>query len=115
MATVTDTQAYLNEVKAPTVIGGATVRTATRNYVEAVGDMERQVALFAKLLQAAEMAEPDDVLRGQFEEGFQKLGALARQANEIERLMREVVRTYRDFKEWDVRVREIAAPLGYTV
>jgi hypothetical protein len=115
MATVSETQAYLAEAKIPSVVATVAVRGATKLYATTVGDMERQAALFAQLLQSAEIAEPDDALRGRFEEGFQKLGALVRQANEIERQMREVVRTYREFKDWDTRLRELAGSLGYTV
>jgi hypothetical protein len=115
MATNTDTQAYLAELKTPSLITGAAVRVATKLYAQTNGDLGRQIALLAKLLQLAEIAEQDDALRGLFEEGFQKFGALERQATEMERLQREVVRTFRDLVDWDARVRVVAGALGYTI
>jgi len=115
MATNVDTQTYLAELKAPSIVTGAAVRVATKLYAQTNGDVGRQIALLAKLLQIAEIAEQDDALRGLFEEGFQKFGALERQATDLERIQREVVRTFRDLNDWDARVRAVAGPLGYAI
>ena len=115
MATNADTQAYLTEAKSPTVLTPATAQGATKTYAGLVGDLNREMGLLAKLLQAAEIAEADVGLRGQFAEGFQKLGALDRASTELQRIMREVIGTYRDFADWEARMRSVAGPLGYTV
>lgn len=115
MATNTDTQAYLAESKTPTVMTPAQAKTASRAYSDKIGDAARQTALQLKLLQAAEIAEADDGLRQQMEEGFQKLNALARAEANIQREIRAAVSTYREFLEWDARFRAVAGDFGYTV
>lgn len=110
-----DTQAYLTESRTPTVISPAQIKTASRTYADKIGDASRQTAQQLKLLQAAEIAEADEGLRQQMEEGFQKLNALARAEANIQREIRSAVATYREFLEWDTRFRTVAEGLGYTV
>lgn len=115
MATNADTQACLNETKAPTIITPGAANTATKLYSDKIGDASRQTALQLKMLQNAEIVESDVGLRQQMEEGFQKLNALARAEANIQSEMRTAVATYREFLDWDTRFRAVAGPLGYSV
>lgn len=115
MATVAQTQAFLSEAKAPSVAKPADVMSAVAAFVASGAQVGQQAAKLAQLLQAAEIAEPDEGLRRLMEEGFQKLGALQREAGEAEHALREVVGVLRQIQEWNTRFRAEAAALGYTV
>ncbi len=115
MPTVTETQVYLDEVKIPTVIAPALVNNAFKALVQPVGDASQQVAKWAKLLRDSELAEPDAVLLGKYEQTFQKFGALVRELGQVEAASRDVTRSYRDFLALDAEMRTIATGLGYTV
>ena len=115
MATVTETQTYLDEVKTPTVILPGAVNSAFKALIAPVGDASQQVAKWAKLLRDSEMSEPDEVLLGKYEQTFQKCGALVRELGQVENASRDVTRSYKDFLALDAEMRTIAAGLGYTV
>ena len=110
-----ETQSYLDEMKTPSLINQAAVRTAIKIFAQKSGDVQRQASHLAQLLQDAEIAEPDAVLRGKFEEAFQLFGALERQTAELRRALRQVVGVYRRLKTLDAEMRTLAAALGYTV
>ncbi len=115
MATVMETQNYLDEVKSPTVIAPGAVRNAFKALIQPLGDASQQVAKWAKLLRDSEMSEPDEVLLGKYEETFQKFGALVRELGKVEAASRDVTRSYKDFLALDAEMRAIAAGLGYMV
>ena len=115
MATVTETQTYLDEVKTPSVIGPGVVNNAFKALVSPVGAASQQVASWAALLQASEMTEPDGSLVGNYEMLFQKFGALVRELEVVRHASRDVVRSYRDFLKLDAKMRTEAAALGYIV
>lgn len=115
MATVTETQTYLDEVKTPSVIIPSAVNTAFKALIQPVGDASQQIAKWAALLRDSEMSEPDAVLLGKYEEVFQKFGALVRELGQVEAASRNVTSSYKDFLRLDSEMRVIAAGLGYTV
>jgi hypothetical protein len=115
MATVIETQAYLDEAKTPAVISPAEVEAAVKAFVASGAKVGQEAQLLARLLQAVAIAEPDAGLRGLMEEGFQKVGALQRESRTAETALRNVVLILREFSEWDARFRAKAAELGYVV
>jgi hypothetical protein len=115
MATVIETQDYLDEVKAPAVISPADVEAAVKAFVDGGAKVGQEAQLLARLLQAVAIAEPDTDLRGLMEEGFQKIGALQRESRAAETALRNVVLILREFSDWDAKFRAKAAELGYAI
>lgn len=116
MATVVETQAYLNEAKTPTVIAPAAVKSAIKAWVPNGGKVGQQANLWARLLQDSELEEPDDALSGLYEEAFNIFSAMRRLTGEIELKQRQLIALYKgQFTPLDARMRVIAATLGYTV
>lgn len=110
-----ETQAYLAEVKAPTVVAPAEVQAAVKAFVNSGAKVGQEAQLLARLLQSAAISEPNVELRGQFEAGFQALNALQREAGAAELALRNVVDVLRRFAAWDAQTRQLAKSLGYTV
>lgn len=114
MPTVTETQDYFNEVKTPTLIAPAAVKTAFKGLVQPVGNATQQIAKWASLLRDSELMEPDAVLLGKYEQVVQKFGALQRELAQVEAASRLVTNSYREFLALDAEMRTIAQGLGYT-
>lgn len=115
MATVTETQAYLDEAKNPSVIDAAALVIALRAFAPTAGDVIQQSGRLARLLQDSELIEADAQLVGKYEEIFQKFQAMRRVAGEIERSTRALINTWRDWSKLDAELRVRASELGYMV
>lgn len=110
-----ETQAFFDEIKTPCRTTKADVFAAAKQFGPALGLLSEQIALFRRLLQESEIVESDPTLRAQYEEAFQNLGALQRQARDVEDAARKVTNTFRGFSDVLARMREAAKSAGYTV
>lgn len=115
MATVAETQAYLDEAKSPSLQTLGDMRAALKAFATEYSKFERQVAYLSQRLKDAEITEPDPEVVGKFEIGFQKLGAMRRQISEAERYLRGLYHSGKEFREWDQDLRVICEEKGYTV
>lgn len=109
-----ETQDYLDEAKTPSVIGRAQIQAAMKAFANALGEGNEQATKWARLLQAAEMAETDPEVAGKFEEIFQKLRAMKRISDELERHTRDLALCHREFASLDSDLRVIAEEKGFT-
>lgn len=115
MATVQETQDYLDEAGTPSILTSDEARAAIKAFVSSGQTLDEQVTLLVRLLQTAEIVEPDDELRGLFPEGFNKLGAIQREVANASEALRRVVAILREYDEFDARLRNAAEAAGYTV
>src|SRR5690242_20465499 len=115
MATVPETQALLDELKAPSIITAAQINAGVKNFAPGIGKVISEAGVLARLAQDSEIAEPDDGLRALYGELFQKIGAMRRIGGEMERDTRDIVACMREVADVVQRIRTAAAALGYTI
>lgn len=115
MPTATETQAYLDEAKNPSVIGLAELRNGVKAAVPLMARAAEQATLLARLMAEAEIVEPNPEVEGKFEESMQRLRAVKRIHGEIERQMRDYVQAWKAWKALDTELRALASQAGYTV
>lgn len=106
-------QAYLSEANEPSVRCHTSACEALGLLVPEAGEVLQQAALYSRLLGTAEMTEVDDELRQLIQEGFQRLGALRREASRLEDTGRRVATILRELDQWHNRLRDRAAPADY--
>ena len=115
MATVQETQDYLDEAKTPSTGTPAQAQAAIRAFIAPGSKMMRQAVLWRELLETSELVEPDEILLGKYEECRQKFMAMERIMTDVRGKMTDLVGAYRQWQELDAEMRTIAQGLGYTV
>lgn len=113
--TTTETQAFLDEMKEPSVQPHGEARSAIAAFVPEAGQTLQQVARLRQLLAAADVAEDEAEVRQQFYEGFQALGALEREINKAEEAARKGAAVLRELDDWFNRLSQVASSHGYDV
>lgn len=102
-----ETKAYLAEATAPSLLG-AKVQKESLAFLDLTGRLDQQAALWLRLLQAAEITETDEALRGHFEEHTQTLRALRREVSEAEREFRQATQALQQFERVAARLQALS-------
>lgn len=113
MPTVQETQAFLAELNAPSIITGAQIRAGLATFSPGVGKVIEQSGLLGRLAQSSELAEPDAALRALYEEFFQQVNAMRRIGGELERQSRQLDACFRGIQGVAGRINEAATAAGY--
>jgi len=113
MATVIETQAYLDETKTPGTMTPALAKAALVSFLPKGSKIVRQAAVWRELAELAELSETDAELVGKFEAIIDNAKTFERLMNDIRRHMRDLVITYRVRQEQDDDFRAMAATKGY--
>lgn len=109
------TQAYLNEMKVPTVAGPEVILTGLSNIPEVVSVIGQQHSILLQMLRSAEIAETDEELQGLFEKLRQRHGAMMRYHDELGRFTSDAAMAVRDLGRLEAEIRAVAAEKGYIV
>ena len=115
MATVPETQAFIDELNTPTVNTKAQVRVAMKPFQVEVNDMCQQLARTRRLLGESEMEEPSDAIRSKFEGFDDSLRTGERLLTEIHKVIRETERHFRAMVVAENEIKDLAEAEGYTV
>lgn len=113
----TETQAYLDEFKTPSIKTPAAANVAIKAFAPNVGEMAQQIALFSSLALEAEIAEPDDDLNqmiGSLRATMGNLTDRLRLLNDYNATVRSLWKTAAEM-DADIRQYIIDEALGYTV
>lgn len=113
MPTNPQTQALLDEVKAPTRAKRPDVEAKILDFLPTVAAAGEQGGRTLTLAQLAEIAEEDPELRARLPLYAQTGGALRRIATEAEAKLMELIQALRQMERYDADVRPQAKAKGY--
>lgn len=96
-------QEFLKELAEPSVIAPDAVRTSVARFLGEGAKVAEQVAVWQRLLQAAEIFEAGPAAP-MLEEGHQLLGALQRETGNAVKALRRIDTALRALAEWGARL-----------
>ena len=115
MANVSETQAFIDELAAPSLHTNAALRTWMKASATVVRERGQQIALLRGMIQEAEGEEPNVEVAGKMEGLIQQLDAQARILGNIAREGRGIRTSLGLFAGQVTEFRALASAAGYTV
>ncbi len=115
MPTVPETQAFLTELKTPSVHTNVRLKKWLKTSATVVKLRGQQIALVRGLLQEAEGEEPSEVMVGKMETLMQQVDAQARILDNIARELRDLRGSLKDAQGLVGELRGLAQDAGYTL
>ena len=115
MATVSETQAFINELDTPSHHTKVQLKTWMKASAKVVRLQGQQIALLHGQLQEAIEVEPDDVIAGKMETLEQQVLAQGRILGNIAKEGRNLRTSRKLLAELVVELRALAKTAGYTI
>ena len=115
MATVQETQDFLDEMAAPSIQTRAAVKSAAKPFQLAIGLLDQQAAIFRSLIMDSNIVEPAVAITQKYNEYDELLKGQKRLIQEMQDRLRSLVQGARRTIELEQEIRDLAEAEGYTV
>lgn len=113
---VDETQSYIDQIQTPALVSLDQAKSGIHEFAACgAARIGAQVELWMQALQAVEIAEPNEEIRGLVLQVAQKYGAIGREARAAQQHLRNLTAAIRELEELEGRLLSAADSAGYTV